>query len=80
MICHLTNHDEVLSKGDSGLCNVERLPNFLAVKAYFFHFKKPLKRNCGRGEVVTLFGMGINPFLAVFQTILNHKPFRPQRF
>jgi hypothetical protein len=50
MICRLTNHGEVLSKGDSGLCNVERLPNFLAVKAYFFHFKKPLKRNCGRGK------------------------------
>jgi hypothetical protein len=43
MICHLTNLCEVLSKGDSGLCNVERLPNFLAVKAYFSTLKNHLK-------------------------------------
>jgi hypothetical protein len=43
MICRLTDHDEVLSKGGSGLCNVERLTNFLASKAYFFHLKTHLK-------------------------------------
>ena len=34
-----------------GLCNVERRPNFLAVKAYFHHLKHPLKETNGRGRV-----------------------------
>jgi hypothetical protein len=70
MICHLTNHGEVLSKGDNGLCSAERPTNFLAAKAYYFHLKNHLKETAAGEEVVTLFGTGINPFLAVFQTIL----------
>ena len=34
-----------------GLCNVERRPNFLAVKAYCHHLKHPLKETNGRGRV-----------------------------
>jgi hypothetical protein len=38
----------------------------------------PLKKKLRQEREVTLFGTGINPFLAVFQTILLYKPMRPQ--
>jgi hypothetical protein len=43
--------------------------NITLVIVHFFHLQKPLKRNGGREKVGILFGMGINPFLAVFQKI-----------
>ena len=51
------------------------------VKLVIMHsspFNAPLKETAA-GEGGTLFGRGINPNLAVFQTILIQKPIRPQQ-